>query len=119
MKQLLIRIRRSLSLKLSLSVLLMAIPIFLFALGILFLQSRHIIKNEAEEHATATLNTTIQRLNARLMQVKTATDANAWLVRDNMQPDSLLAITRRFRTSLLLMFSCQIIPSIREKDYIT
>lgn len=95
MKQLLIRIRRSLSLKLSLSVLLMAIPIFLFALGILFLQSRHIIKNEAEEHATATLNTTIQRLNARLMQVKTATDANAWLVRDNMQPDSLLAITRR------------------------
>lgn len=90
-----ISIRKSLSLKLSLSLLLMAIPIFLLSLGILFVQSRRIIKEEATEHAVSVLNTTTQRICRYLNAVETATNANDWLILKYLQPDSLLAISRR------------------------
>jgi len=93
-----LHIRRSLSAKLSLSILLLAIPIFILSLGILFVQSRNIIKKEAMEHAKSLLNTTMQRLDRNMMAVETATDINDWEITENLQPDSLLALTRRVVT---------------------
>lgn len=93
-----LHIRRSLSAKLSLSILLLAIPIFVLSLGILFVQSRYIIKKEAMEHAKSLLNTTMQRLDRNMMAVETATDINDWEITENLQPDSLLALTRRVVT---------------------
>ena len=93
-----LHIRRSLSAKLSLSILLLAIPIFVLSLGILFVQSRNIIKKEAMEHAKSLLNTTMQRLDRNMMAVETATDINDWEITENLQPDSLLALTRRVVT---------------------
>ena len=40
-----IKIRRSLSTKLSLGIILLSMPIFFIAVGALFTQSRHIIRN--------------------------------------------------------------------------
>ena len=93
-----LHIRRSLSAKLSLSILLLAIPIFVLSLGILFVQSRYIIKKEAMEHAKSLLNTTMQRLDRNMMAVETATDIYDWEITENLQPDSLLALTRRVVT---------------------
>ena len=93
-----LHIRRSLSAKLSLSILLLAIPIFVLSLGILFVQSRYIIKKEAMEHAKSLLNTTMQRLDRNMMAVETATDINDWEITENLQPNSLLALTRRVVT---------------------
>ena len=93
-----LHIRRSLSAKLSLSILLLAIPIFVLSLGILFVQSRNIIKKEAMEHAKSLLNTTMQRLDRNMMAVETATDINDWEITENLQPNSLLALTRRVVT---------------------
>ena len=93
-----LHIRRSLSAKLSLSILLLAIPIFILSLGILFVQSRNIIKKEAMEHAKSLLNTTMQRLDRNMMAVETATDINDWEITENLQSDSLLALTRRVVT---------------------
>ena len=93
-----LHIRRSLSAKLSLSILLLAIPIFVLSLGILFVQSRNIIKKEAMEHAKSLLNTTMQRLDRNMMAVETATDIYDWEITENLQPDSLLALTRRVVT---------------------
>ncbi|MBO6059624.1 MAG: hypothetical protein J6P67_05735, partial [Bacteroidaceae bacterium] len=55
-------IRQSLSWKLGLGILLMAVPISLLSLGILFVQSRNILKKEAMEHANSVLNATMQSL---------------------------------------------------------
>ena len=93
-----LHIRRSLSAKLSLSILLLAIPIFVLSLGILFVQSRNIIKKEAMEHAKSLLNTTMQRLDRNMMAVETATDIYDWEITENLQPNSLLALTRRVVT---------------------
>ena len=87
-------IRRSLSWKLGLGILLMAVPIFLLSLGILFLQSKNNLKNEATKHANSVLNTTMQRICRHMNIVETATDINDWVIADNLQPDSLLAYSR-------------------------
>lgn len=102
------RITRSLSAKLSLGILLLAIPIFVLSLGLLFLQSRYFIKEEATERVNRVLNTTLQRVRTCMSTVETATNANTWLVERYFQPDSLLSISHRIVTLNRHVFGCSI-----------
>ena len=104
------RIRQSLALKLSLGILLLTIPIFVASLGVLFLQSRNDIKEEARERAATVLNTTMHRLRRSMNAVETATEANAWYVREHMQPDSLLRYTMRIVALNGNVSGCSITP---------
>lgn len=87
-------IRQSLSWKLSLGILLMAIPIFVLSIGFLFIHSRDKVKKEATEHAASVVNTTMQHITRFMDIVETATDVNDWEVTANLDPDSILAISR-------------------------
>ena len=87
-------IRKSLSTKLSLSILLLAVPIFVASLGLLFVKSRNIVRQEAMDRVNCVLSTTVQRMNRHLQTVETATNANDWLITENLNPDSMLAISR-------------------------
>lgn len=95
MKHFFRRIRQSLSLKLSISVLLMTTVVFVVSLGILFAESRRNIRLESTEHASSVLSTIEQRVRRYLNTIETATNSNAWLVKQHFQPDSLLSYTRR------------------------
>lgn len=95
MRNYLMIIRKSLSLKLSFGMLLLTVPIFVASLGILFTMSRQNIKKEARERAASVLDATLQRVNSYLGMVQTATEANGWLIQENVQPDSLMAYSRR------------------------
>jgi len=88
-------IKKHLSTKLSLTLLLLAMPIFVLSLGILFVQSRENVKQEATEHAQSVLNTSKQRLTRYLNAVETATNANAWEVTEKLEPEALLALSHR------------------------
>ena len=94
MRSVLQHIRQSLSWKLCLGILLMAVPIFLLSLGILYEQSRAMVKKEAVEHAGSVLSTTMHRLTRFMNIVETATNVNDWQVIENLQPDSLLGYSR-------------------------
>ena len=94
MKSIIKHIRQSLSWKLSLGILLMAVPIFMLAIGILFEQSRNQVKAEAMKHASSALNTTMQRLHRHMNIVETATDINDWEITEHLDPDSILAYSR-------------------------
>lgn len=94
MKNIIRHIRQSLALKLSLGILVMAMPIFLLSLGILFLQSKNYLKHESMKHANSVLNITMQRISRYMNIVETATNVNEWTFMDNLQPDSLLACSR-------------------------
>ena len=94
MKSIIKHIRQSLSWKLSLGILLMAVPIFMLAIGILFEQSRNQVKAEAMKHASSALNTTMQRLHRYMNIVETATDINDWEITEHLDPDSILAYSR-------------------------
>ena len=78
MRNVITHIRQSLSLKLSLGILLMAVPIFVLSLGILYIQSRNNVKKEATERANSVLNTTMQRIDRYMSTVETDTEVNAW-----------------------------------------
>ena len=88
-------IRQHLSTKLSLALLLLAAPLFVLSLGLLFVRSRDNVRTEAMEHAESVLNTSMQRLHRYMNAVETATNINAWEVMDYFDPDSILKLTNR------------------------
>ncbi len=90
-----INIRKSLSAKLSICILLLAAPIFIISLGVLFTQSRNTIKRRAVDRANSVLAATMQRVSRNLSTIETATNANAWLVPRYLHPDSILTLSNR------------------------
>ena len=88
-----INIRRSFSKKLSVALLLLAVPIFVVSLGVLFTQSRKMIRNKAIGHASSVLGATMQQLRRNLITIETATNANLWQVEQSFTPDSILHFT--------------------------
>ena len=89
-----IDIRKSFSSKLSITVMLLALPIFILSLGILFVQSRRMIREEAVGRANSALNTTMQRVTRNINTVETATESNYRFALEHLQPQAILALTR-------------------------
>ena len=84
-------IRTSISIKLSLGILLLAVPIFVLAMGVLFLQSRRMIREEAMDRASSVLTNSVQRVCRYLNVTETATNVSAWLATEYLHPDSLFS----------------------------
>lgn len=101
-------IRESLSAKLGVTTLLLAIPIFIASLGILYLQSQYIVRKTAMERANSALEATMQRVELQLSLVETATNSNSWLAVAFPTPDSLLAVSRRVVTLNSHISGCSI-----------
>ena len=87
-------INKSLFRKLSFVIILLSFPIFILSIGLLFTQSRNIIRNEAEGRAAAVLNKTMQRMYSFVNIIENATNANSWLITEHLHPDSILQLTR-------------------------
>lgn len=102
------KISRSLISKLSLGILLLAAPIFMTALGTLFIQSRYFIRQEAAERALSVVNMTMHRVKKYLLTVETAANANAWFIEENFCPDSLMVFSNRIVQLNRNVHSCSI-----------
>lgn len=89
------RIRKSFSTKLSLGILLMTVTIFVVSLGVLFTQSRHIIRTEAVGRTKAVLNTTMLHIVRNLMTIENATNTCSWMIEQQFQPEQILDFTSR------------------------
>lgn len=83
-------IRKSFSTKLSLGILIMAVVIFVLSLGVLFSQSRHLIRTKAVGRASNVLNTTMQRLTRHIMTIENATNSYSWMIEQSFEPEVLL-----------------------------
>lgn len=81
--------------KLSLGILLMTVTIFVVSLGVLFTQSRHIIRTEAVGRTKAVLNTTMQHIVRNLMTIENATNTCSWMIEQQFQPEQILDFTSR------------------------
>ena len=75
-----ISIRKSFSTKLTIAILLLAVPIFVISLGVLYTQSRHIIRTEAVGRANTVLNATMQRISLNLITIETVANTDSWLI---------------------------------------
>ena len=89
------KIRRSIATKLSLGIVLMAIPVFVICVGLLFVQSLYNLKKETDGRAASTLKAMELRKASFMSTVETATNSSDWLIKEFMQPDLLLELTRR------------------------
>lgn len=90
-----ITIRKKFAHKLVLGIMILAMIIFMVSLGILFTQSRHLIRVEALGRASSVLNTTLQRISRNLMTIENATNTYSWMAERAFEPDSILELTNR------------------------
>lgn len=102
-------IRKSLSNRLSLWIVLFAMLIFIAALGFMFVESRKAVHDEAINRATQILDNTVQRVNAILDRVVVATDNTAWLPVCHLDaPDSMFVYSRRILQNTPDLNGCSI-----------
>ena len=103
--------RISLWRKLSRSILLMAVPIFVLSVGIFYLQSRYLIRQVAMARSNSIVRSIIQRVSNYMYSIEASTKANAWLLEDNFCPDSLVSISQRVVRLNPHILSCSVITA--------
>ena len=102
-------IRRKLSVKVSLWVVMFAAVIFIAALGFLFYQSREAVRQEAISRATQILDKTSLRVESILNRVEVATDMTEWLVqRHPDKADSMFVYSRGMLQNNPDFYNCSI-----------
>ena len=89
------KISKSLSRKLSLSLMLLAVPVFILSLGIFYLQSRYLIHKEAVNRSNSVLQTALQRVKNFMNTIENSTDANVWMLEESFTPESMEMVTQR------------------------
>jgi len=89
------KIRHSFAVKVVRWVLLLAVPVFIASVGVLFWQSRKMVRTESIERANGVLSNTLQRINRYLITAETATNINAWQVEEQLTPEALKVLTDR------------------------
>ena len=87
--------RRKLSRELSMGLMVMAAPIFILSLGVLFALSHNLIHEKVSESMNSMLNTTLYRVKYYMNTIETPARSNAWMLEENFTPDSLAAVSNR------------------------
>lgn len=108
MNTILKRIRQSLSLRLSLWILGFVVVIFIITIGFLYQRTRESVRQTAIEQATQILNNNLQNLVGILNEIEVATNNTDWLVMQNLQPDSLFALSRHILEVNPNLYGCSI-----------
>ena len=99
-----INIRRSFSKKLSVALFLLAVPIVVVSLGVLFTQSRQMIRNEAIGHASSVLGATMQQLRRNLITIETIASMAASSISIFMVSETTISSIQSFLTDFLWQF---------------
>ena len=109
MKEIIDFIRRKLSVRVSLWVVLFAAIIFLAALGFMFMQARDAVRQEAVNRATQILNNTALRVTGILNRAEVASNMIEWLVmRHPDRPDSMFVYSEAVLKRNPDFFNCSI-----------
>ena len=109
MKGMLQYIRRKLSVRVSLWVVLFAALIFVVALGFQFYQSREAVRLEAISHASQILDKTSLRVEGILNRVEVASNMTKWLVlRHPNKADSMFVYSRGMLQNNPDFYNCSI-----------
>ncbi|MBQ3629645.1 MAG: HAMP domain-containing protein [Prevotella sp.] len=102
------KISHKLSRKLSIGIMLLAIPIFVLSLGFFYYQSLRLIRQEAVKDSNSILQTTLMHVRGYMGSIETSTSANAWMLEEYFTPDSLESISRRIVALNPHVLSCSV-----------
>ena len=101
-------INKSVSVRLSVSILTFVVVIFAVTMAILIHRSKASVRQAAIEESGQMLTNTAQRLTGIMDEVEVATLNTDWQVLRNLQPDSLLALSARILTINPMLNGCSI-----------
>ena len=109
MRKIIDYIRRKLSIRVSLWVVLFAAIIFIAALSFMFLRARDAVRDEAISRATQILDKTSLQVESILNRVEVASSMNEWLVnRHPDNPDSMFVYSRSMLLNNPGFYNCSI-----------
>ena len=109
MNNVLAYIRRKLSVRVSIWVVMFAAFIFIAALGFLFYQSREAVRQEAISHATQILDKTSLRVEGILNRAEVATNMTEWLIQRHPDTaDSMFVYSRGMLLNNPDFYTCSI-----------
>ena len=101
-------IRKSVSVRLSISILAFVVVIFVVTIGFLMYRSKASVRQAAVAETGQMLNNTAQHLTGIMDEVQVATQNTDWQVLRNLQPDSLLALSTRILQINPMLNGCSI-----------
>lgn len=103
------KVHRTFSKRLSRSILLLAIPLFVLSLGVFYQYTNRLLHNEAIDRTNANLSTTTQLVENYLTTVKTTAKSNLWMLEEHFyNPDSLAIISQRIVSLNNVVLSCSV-----------
>lgn len=102
------KVRRSLSKRLSRTIMVLAIPLFILSLGIFYQYARQLLEKEAVERSKTILRATTQLVDNHLSAIETAAKSNVWMLEEYFNPDSLSAISHRIVSLNRSVLSCSV-----------
>ena len=103
------KLSQNLARRLSLNIMLMAVPVFALSLGILYMQSRRLIHHEAVKRANSALRVAVHHMDNYMNTIEFSTNANAWLLEKHfLCPDSIESITQRMLRLNPNILSCSV-----------
>lgn len=85
----------SLKRDLSMGLILLAVPIFILSIGTMFYQSRNLIHNEVKSSNSNMLDKGLYQIRSYMTTIETAVNSNAWLMEENLVPDTLKSLSER------------------------
>ena len=103
-------IRKSVSVRLSISILAFVVVIFTVTIGFLMYRSKASVRQAAVDETGQMLNNTAQHLTGIMDEVEVATQNTDWQVFRNLQPDSLLALSTRIAKRLQHCHGARLLP---------
>ena len=101
-------IRRTLSKRLSRTILILAVPLFVLSLGVFYQYARDLLHKEAVERSRTILNTTERLVENYLSKIETAARTNVWMLEESFSPDSLLTLSHRIVSLNPTVLSCSV-----------
>ena len=99
---------RLLSRKFTITIFLIAFPLFVISLTTFLRHVQELMHQEALKRTSCVLNTTMQHVVNYMSAVETAANSNAWLLEENFNPESLQNLSRRIVRLNRSVISCTV-----------
>ena len=101
-------VKHTLSKRLSRTIMLLAVPLFVLSLGVFYQHARNLLHKEAIARSRTILSTTEQLVENYLSTIETAAKSNVWMLEENFTPDSLPALAHRIVSLNGSVLSCSV-----------
>jgi hypothetical protein len=88
--------------------MILAIPLFVLALGVFYKNANRLLHREAVDKSRTILSTTTQLVVNYLNSVECAARSNLWMLEENFNPDSLAVNSRRIVSLNKSVLSCSV-----------